>query len=219
MSLQRTIQDYRQQQADAISPTVLEALSRSASLTQQEIQQKELVKHALRIGDHFPDFTLNASDDEPCSLDTLLQSGPLIVSFYRGGWCPYCILELKALSDIVNLLPRLNATLVAVSPEITRHASQTKQENHLNFSLLRDDANQLAEACGLAFTLSEELLDQYHKFGLNLTARNDDEHNRLPIPATFVLDQKGIVRYAFVEDDFMSRAEPGDILTVLKEMN
>jgi peroxiredoxin len=216
MSLKQTIKNYNQEQLTSVPKAILEALSRNASLTQQEIQCCKIKENALQLGDAFPPFQLNCSDGEHHKLGELLTAGPVIVSFYRGGWCPYCVLELKALNDIINQLPQLNATLVAVSPEIEQHAHQTKQENQLNFSLLRDDANQLALACGLVYTLPDEIINQYTKFGLDFKSRHNDSEHRLPIPATFILDQQGIIRYAFVEEDFMSRAEPTEIIKVLR---
>ncbi len=215
MSLQHNIEEYNKQQIDTVPTDILEALARNASLTQQEIVRKEMCQNALTIGDIFPDFNLSTSEGSLCSLDSLLNTGPVIINFYRGGWCPYCLLELKALNDIVTKLPQLNATLVAISPELALHATETKQQNHLNFNLLRDNASELAKRCGLVYTLTEELTAQYIKFGLDIKARHDTEVHQLTIPATYILDQHGIVRYAFVEEDFMTRAEPDEMIKVL----
>ncbi len=218
MSLQQSIEDFKQHRESTLPAAILELISRNVSLTQQAIQQVAVVENAIKVGEKFPAFELQSSEGERYSLSYFLSSGPVIISFYRGGWCPYCVIELKALAEITNQLPALNTELIAVSAELPQHLNETKHHNQLNFSLLRDEFNQLAEACGLVFNLTEELLNQFEQFGIDLKVRSDEKEDRLAIPATFILDQTGIVKYAFVEDDYMTRAEPNEILNVLKSL-
>lgn len=214
MTLKQDLQAYHQHQKDTVPAAILEILSRNTSM----LQQQNLKEKALIVGEHFPEFTLQDSDGEQCSLKDLLSQGPVVVSFYRGGWCPYCVIELKALRDIVAKLPAVNATLVAISPEAPVHCAATKADNNLNFRVLSDFDNALAHQCGLVFPLSKELIAQYINFGIDICERHKNDHFELPIPATYIVGIDRKIHYAFVEEDYISRAEPTAIIEVLARM-
>lgn len=214
MSLHKQLQDYKQHQIDTIPATVLEILSRNTSL----LQDQKLAEKALKTGDIFPHFNLSNSEGQMQALTPLLDKGPVIISFYRGGWCPYCVLELKALRDIVDNLSALNVTLVAISPETVDYTADTKQQNALNFIVLSDTSNQLASQCGLVYQMSESLIARFAGFGIDIQNRNCSDKYELPIPATYIVDRHRIIRYAFVEEDYISRAEPDEVLKVLQQL-
>jgi peroxiredoxin len=214
MSLKESIAAYSYQLASSLSNEVLEVLSRNTSM----LQEQNLAGKALKVGEKFPSFCLNDSDNNSHSLDALLSHGPIIISFYRGGWCPYCVLELKALRDIIGKLPELNATLIAISPETSKHSTNTKAQNALNFIVLSDNDNMLAKQCNLVFKVPTDLIAQYNHFGMDIKSHNGNEKFELPIPATYIIDQQRMIRFAFVEEDYISRAEPEQLLEVLQSM-
>jgi len=214
MSLKASLQNFKYQQASSLPTEVLEVLSRNTSL----LQDQKMAQKARQAGEPFPHFELADSDAHIYSLESFLSKGPLIVSFYRGGWCPYCVLELKALREIIERLPELNATLVAISPETTENVANTKNHNELNFVVLSDHDNQLARACGLVFKLPEDLLAQYRNFGIHIDSHNGNDKFEIPIPATYIIDSRQVIQYAFIEEDYTSRAEPEAILEILNSM-
>ena len=215
MSLRASLEQYRHELATSLPAEVLEVLSRNTSL----LQERKLAQQALRVGDTFPKFELIDSEGDSHSLTALIAKGPLIVSFYRGGWCPYCVLELKALCDIIDQLPELNTTLVAISPETVEYVAKTKAHNALNLIVLSDEDNRLAKDCGLVFKIPDDLLQQYRNFGISIEAHNGNTAYEIPIPATYVVDKSGVIRYAFVEEDYTSRAEPNKLLSVLLSLD
>ena len=212
MSLQKSLEEFQCQMALSLPKEVLEILSRSTSF----LQEQNLAKGAHKEGDRFPEFKLTDSEGVTHSLAHLLDRGPIIVSFYRGGWCPYCVMELKALREIIDQLPELGATLVAISPETPKFAADTKARNSLNFIILSDLDNGLAQECGLVFKMPADLLTQYQNFGFDIQSHNGNDKFELPIPATYIVDQKGMIRFAFVEEDYISRAEPEELIDVLR---
>jgi len=214
MNLRQSLDEYKTKLASTLSKEVLEVLSRNTSL----LQERNLAEQAVSVGDNFPTFSLPDSRGEVHSLQETLEKGPVIVSFFRGGWCPYCVLELKALRDIVNDLPALKATLIAITPETPENIADTVSRNELNFVVVSDHNNQLAKQCGLVFTVPEDLLTEYKKLGIDISSNNGEEQAELPIPATYILDQQGVIRFAFVEEDYISRAEPSHLVMVLQSL-
>jgi len=213
--LQQSLAAYQFQMASSLPTEVLEILSRNTSL----LQEQHLAEKALHEGDKFPVFSLVDSDGQEHSLTQLLAKGSVIISFYRGGWCPYCVLELKALRDMLESQPELNATLVAISPETQKHTADTKANNNLNFIVLSDEDNRLARQCGLTFKLGDDLLMQYENFGIDIQSHNGNDKFEIPIPATYIVDRQGVIRFAFVEEDYTSRAEPEKLLAVLGNLS
>ncbi|WP_448547581.1 peroxiredoxin-like family protein [Thalassotalea fusca] len=214
MNLRQSLDEYKSKLASTLSKEVLEVLSRNTSL----LQERNLAEQAVSVGDTFPAFSLPDSHGNVHSLQETLERGPVIISFFRGGWCPYCVLELKALRDIVNDLPALNATLIAITPETPEHIADTVSRNELNFVVASDHNNQLAKQCGLVFTVPEDLLAAYVKLGIDINSNNGEEKAELPIPATYIVDQQGVIRFAFVEEDYISRAEPSHLVMVLQSL-
>lgn len=215
MSLQKSLKEFQCQLALSVPKEVLEVLSRSTSL----LQEQHLAEGVSKEGDIFPAFSLPDSEGITHDLASLLAKGPIIVSFYRGGWCPYCVMELKALRAIIEQLPELGATLVAISPETSKHSADTKVRNDLNFMILSDKDNGLARECGLVFKIPPDLLTQYQNFGFDIESHNGNDKFELPIPATYIVDQQGVIRFAFVEEDYTCRVEPEKLLGILKSLN
>lgn len=173
---------------------------------------------ALKAGDRAPDFTLNDPDGRPVSSAELLARGPLVLSFYRGVWCPYCNLELQALQEALPRFQALGASLVAISPQTAANSRKSQRQNKLDFPILSDTGNELAAAFGVRFALPEYLVDVYMNLKNDLPAFNGDPSWTLPMPARYVIGQDGIVAYAEVNPDYTLRPEPETMLPVLERL-
>ncbi len=212
MSLTEQLATMRAGAKDRIAPDTLHTM-RDAMLG---LKASGIEDRSLIPGDAAPAFNLPNAKGETVSSGDLLAKGPLVISFYRGGWCPYCNAELRALQQALPELSRLGASLVAVSPETPDHSLSTSEKNELAFEVLSDLGNQTARAFGLVFTLPDALRPIYEKFGIDLEASNGDDTFQLPVPATFVIDRAGIVRRAFVDADHTQRLDPVDVVAALK---
>ncbi|MDE0048204.1 MAG: peroxiredoxin-like family protein [Rhodospirillales bacterium] len=168
-------------------------------------------------GSAAPDFSLPNANGEPVASEALWGDGPAVVSFYRGGWCPYCNVELKALQDRLPEIEALGARLVAITPETPDNALTTQEKNEIGFDVLSDDGNRVASAFGLTFRLPDAVNDLYKGFGIDLESSNGEASQTLPVPATFVIGKGGTVLKAFVDADYTTRAEPDEIIAALKE--
>jgi peroxiredoxin len=171
---------------------------------------------ALRAGAELPALTLPDATGKPVDLKALNAAGPLVIVFYRGGWCPYCNLALREWQRLEPQLRELGATLVAISPQTPDHSLSTAQKNALAFPVLSDSSLAAAQAFGIAFTLSPELVALYAQVGNDLPTLNGNGQWVLPIPATFVIDRHGVVTDAHVEADYRQRAEPQDVIDRLR---
>lgn len=170
----------------------------------------------LKVGDKAPVFTLNDPEGNPVSSAELLSKGPLVISFYRGVWCPYCNMELQALEAALPQYLELGASLVAISPQVQANSRKSVRQNHLTFPILSDAKSQVAEAFGLRFKLPDYLVDLYKGFGNDLPTFNDDPEWVLPMPGRFVIGQDGLIKYAEVNPDYTQRPEPTDLLPALR---
>ncbi len=180
-----------------------------------DLRASGIAERSLGEGEQIPAFALPNAHGETVRSADLLAHGPAVLSFYRGGWCPYCNLELKALQEALPEISGLGASLVAISPELPDKAMTTTEKHGLGFEVLSDRGNQVARAFGLVFTLAEELRPVYEAFGIDVPAYNGDETFELPIPATFVVDRDGTVRRAFVDPDYTRRLDPADVIAAL----
>lgn len=171
---------------------------------------------ALKVGDRAPVFTLDDPDGNPVSSTDLLAKGPLVLSFYRGVWCPYCNMELQALEEALPAFRGLGANLVAISPQIKANSRKSVRQNKLSFPILSDVKGDVGAQFGLRFNLPDYLIDLYRGFGNNLPVFNDDPSWTLPMPARFVIGQDGIILYAEVNPDYTQRPDPTELLPVLQ---
>lgn len=172
---------------------------------------------SLSVGDPAPEFTLTNKLGLPVHLSRFLEKGPVVLSFYRGGWCPFCNLELRALQAAMPELRAVGASLIAISPEIPDESLKTSGLHELSFPVLSDEGNAVARKFGLVFTLPAALRPIYEQFGIDLPRQNGDDSFTLPVPATYVIGADAVIRYAFVNIDYTQRAEPAEIIAVCKE--
>lgn len=171
---------------------------------------------AKKVGDRAPSLCLPDAKGELVSVDHLLKKGPVVAVFYRGGWCPYCNLELHAWQAHLAELNSLGATLVAISPQTPDNSLSTAEKNGLAFPVLSDSEMVAASGFGIDFALSPELVDLYSSVGNNLPELNGNGKWVLPIPASFVIDPSGIIQFAHVEADYRERAEPADVIAAVR---
>ena len=182
------------------------------------MKDSRIAERALAAGNDAVDFTLPNARGEQVSSEALRQQGPIVVSFYRGGWCPYCGLELKALQSVNAEIEALGARLVAISPQLPDESLSTAEKNQLEFEVLSDVNSKVADQYGLTFSLDEDLRPIYKNWGADVAVVNDDPDCKLPLPATYVISQDGKIVHSFVEEDYTERLEPDEILNSLRDL-
>ena len=214
MNLTTELQKY-QTQFRAKAPADIQAVMAQAT---ENLAASGIINHTLQVGDRIPFFTLPDATGQTFSVETALSNGPIVLAFYRGGWCPYCNLELKALQQKLPDIKAANATLIAISPETPDNSLSTQEKNELTFTVLSDVSNKIAQKFGLVFQLPTELRPIYEGFGIDIVAHNGDQTFELPIPATYVVAPNGEIIYAFADADYTKRAEPDDVIAVLKQV-
>jgi peroxiredoxin len=178
--------------------------------------------NALKAGDQAPAFSLPNTRGETVVLEDVLKRGPTVLSFYRGGWCEYCNLELRALQDALEQnqrkLVERGASLLAISPQTSDRSQATVEKNHLTFDVLCDAGNETAREYGLVYALDDQTRNVYTQFGAALPAFNGDESWEIPHPATYVVGSDGIISWAFVNADYTKRAEPDEVIKELEAL-
>ncbi|MBU2938730.1 AhpC/TSA family protein [Lacinutrix sp. C3R15] len=174
---------------------------------------------AIKINEKAPDFELPNAEGKFITLQSLLIKGPVVVIFYRGSWCPYCNLQLRALQARLKDIHELGATLIAISPEVP-DGSMTKNEiSKMEFVVLSDQDAKVASQYGVSWEVPEFLMEHMRvDRNLDLETINNGNKNILPIPATFVLDTDGVVKWSYVNVDYRTRSEPDEVIQALKSL-
>ena len=212
MLLQNELRELSRLTRDETSPRLIEVLDRfTEALREQNVRNR-----SPKVGDRVENVTLNMPRRGRIDLYTLINEGPVVLNFYRGGWCPYCNLALKALHHARPEMERQGAQLIAITPERPESIIQTIRKNGIDYPVVHDVNHEVASRFGITVSLSEPLRSLYRSLGLNLSVRNADVLARLPLPATFVIDTDHAVQYAFVEEDYTQRAEPAEVLRAVR---
>ena len=211
-TLKDSIDTFMQGVAKHAPPEVLAGLGAEI----EKLAASGIARQALQVGSRAPDFTLPDLHGEQLKLSELLAKGPAVVTFYRGGWCPFCDLQLRAYQSVLPRIHDLGAELVAISPQTPDYALSDVEKKELTFPVLTDKGNRVAREFKLVFTLSDELRKLQTHFGSVLPKFNGDDSWELPMPGTFVIDRSGVVRFASVDPNWMTRVEPAAILEVLR---
>ena len=215
MTLGQTLRDAEASRRAKRDP----ALSAKMDAATDELAESGIVDNSLKVGGQAPDFELPDVRGEPMALSDALKEGPVVLSFYRGGWCPYCNLELRHLQSYLPKFEAEGAKLIAVSPQTPNASLSTTEKDELTFTVLSDVGNKVARDYGLVFTLPESLHGMYgNPDGINLEKDNGDKSFELPVPATYVIAKDGRVAYAFAHADYTKRAEPDEVLAALKTL-
>jgi peroxiredoxin len=177
-----------------------------------------IAARARRVGDPAPDVTLPDAMGQLVRLSDVWRRGPLVIVFYRGGWCSYCNLQLRAWQLKVAELERLGATLLAISPQTPDNSSDTAEKNALKFTVLSDCGLEAANGFGLAYTLHPDVVDYYGSVGTDIPVLNGNGQWVLPVPATYVIDSTGAIRFSLIEEDARMRAEPLAVLAAIEAL-
>ncbi|MEO0852864.1 MAG: peroxiredoxin-like family protein [Cyanobacteria bacterium J06648_11] len=214
MSLTQELADFQNRFRENQAPEILATMQAATD----NLERSGITDRTLKIGDSVPDFELPDVNGESVELRSLLQRGSVVLSFYRGGWCPYCNLELRALQRIQPQIQAAGATLVAVSPETPDNSLTTTEKNELSYPVLSDVGNRVAREFGLVFTLPETLRPLYAEWGIDIPAHNGDDRFDLPVPATYVIAPSGNVVLAFANADYTQRLDTEAILAALKPL-
>ena len=173
---------------------------------------------ALKAGQIAPEFTLPDADGKLVSSRALLAKGPLVVTFYRGAWCPYCNFDLSALEEVRSEIESRGASLVAISQQTAPNSRKSQRQNGLGYPILGDHGGEVAAQFGLRWTLPDYLREVHKALGADLTQFNGEDSWTLPMPARYVIEQDGTIAYAEVNADYTRRPEPSAIFPVLEKL-
>ncbi|CAG7646820.1 Peroxiredoxin Bcp [Paenibacillus solanacearum] len=173
------------------------------------------IANGLQAGDTAPDFTLKDSLGAPVSLSEYIAKGPVILTFYRGSWCPFCNLQLRAYQEMLPQFKSTGANLIAVSPQKPEDSISRQEKEELPFAVVCDTNGSVADQFKLRYEVSSSLRELYEKLAINLDEYNANGQWFLPVSATFVIDRNSVIRYAYVDPNFMRRLEPEIIMNVL----
>ncbi|MFH8610561.1 peroxiredoxin-like family protein [Streptomyces sp. NPDC018029] len=204
----RTFYDARQQQI----PAEIRAIMQRAG---EELESSGQADRALTTGAQAPGFSLPTATGKTVTLKELLPQGPVVLTFYRGAWCPYCNIALRSLQQHHDAITQRGARLIAVSPQIPDESLSLADKHALAFDVLSDEGSTVAKSYGLAFDLPDDLAAVYDKLGFDLQRVNNGHPRTLPLPATYVIDRNSTIQWAFVNSDYTTRAEPIEILGAL----
>ncbi len=182
-----------------------------------ELVASGAAQRAKKAGDVAPAFSLRDPDGNIVNSADLLKRGPLVLSFYRGVWCPYCNMELQALEAAKPEFDKYGASLVAISPQTAPNSRKSVRQNKLSFPILSDVKGQTGDAFGLRFHLPDYLVELYKQLKNDLPTFNDDPSWTLPMPARYVIGQDGVILYSEVNPDYTRRPEPEDMIAVLQQ--
>ncbi|MEM9905222.1 MAG: peroxiredoxin-like family protein [Cyanobacteria bacterium P01_D01_bin.44] len=214
MTLATEIQDYQAQFRAKVPADVQGTMGKAT----QDLANSGIIDRTLKVGDRIPAVTLPDATGQSFSVQAALEQGPVVLAFYRGGWCPYCNLELKALQAVLPDIQAAGAILIAIAPETPDNSLSTQEKNALTFAVLSDVGNKVSREFGLVFQLPETLRPIYKGFGIDIEAYNGDQTFELPVPATYVVAPSGEIVYAFADADYTKRAEPADVVAALKQI-
>ena len=201
--------------ADRLPPEVLRVFDRSI----EEFVAQGVPSDAVKTGDRLESFALEDATGRSVTLDEILETGPAVIVFYRGGWCPYCNLALRTYQQ--ELLPHLDsigARLVAISPQSPDESLSTAEKAALSFTVLSDPGSRLARRIGIAFQQADDVLAAQRRLGLDLAQVNAEGATHLPRPTVLIVDRDRVVRFVDVQPDYTARTEVAAIVAALSPM-
>jgi peroxiredoxin len=202
--------------AERLPADVLEVFDRSI----QNLVDEGIPSDAVSVGDTLASFTLNDATGSPTTLDQLVQEGPAVIVFYRGGWCPYCNIALRTYQrELLPELERFGARLVAISPQTPDQSLSTVEKAELDFTVLSDPGSRVAKSVGIVFQQAADVLAVQRELGLDLAAVNAEGSTELPRPTVLIVDQDRVVRFVDVQPDYTARTEVADIIAGLADLS
>lgn len=212
MTLQSQLDAFRAEFIAKFPPEKTAIMARATAALEQTFTP------ILKVGDLAPDFTLPNATGVSITLLDILRQGPVILSFYRGGWCPYCNLELRAYQQALPKVKAAGASLLAISPQSPDASLTTAEKNELAFEVLSDQGSTVANAYGIAFKLPDNLQKLYTELSHSLPEINGTPDWQLPIPATFVIDQNQRIALAYMNVDYRNRLEPEEAIATIQQL-
>ncbi len=214
MSLIEKIDEYKKVFKEKAPKNIQELMQQ----TTQALADSGITLKGPKESETMPLFSLPNHKGETVSLANLLEDGPVVITFYRGGWCPYCNFELREYQSSLEEIKSLGATLVAITPELPDASLSTSEKNELAFDVLSDVNAEYAKSLGLVFSLPDALKPIYLSFGIDVESHNGEGQFDLPLAATFVIAKDGSVASAFVDADYTARQEPSEVIKTLKAL-
>ncbi|WP_165748512.1 peroxiredoxin-like family protein [Cellulophaga sp. Z1A5H] len=174
-----------------------------------------IVGKALQVGETAINFTLPNALGKKITLYDALENGPVILMWYRGGWCPYCNMQLHYMQEMLPEFKKLGASLLAITPETPDNSISTQEKNNLEFEVLSDVDNVVGFQYKVVFKLTDDVKEIYEN-GFGLSNFNGNDKGELPLASTYIIGQDKVIQYAFLDADYRNRAEPQDLLEHLK---
>jgi peroxiredoxin len=214
MTLQEELDAYKATPKPHILPEFRPVIGRTIA----DLIASAQVQTARKAGDRAPDFVLPDQNGAAVSSADLLARGPLVVSFYRGVWCPFCNIELKALEATLSDIRARGATLVAISQQTPPNSRKAQRDNGLSFPILSDKGGEIGAAFGLRWLVPEDMREVHTKLGGPLPVFNGEDSWTLPMPARYVIGKDGVIVYGEVNPDYTQRPEPSDLLPILDRL-
>ena len=208
-NLQKQIENLNNTISSQLPQDILHAFATSIA----DMKEKKIENYSLKKGMKLPRFTLKSIKGTDIDSDSLLNEyDKIILAFFRGSWCPYCNLELKALQDSLTKIENKKVKLIAISPQRPEYSLSMVDENSLTFDILFDENNTLAQQLGISFRLQDFVIPHYQQLGIDLKEYNGNDENTLPIPAVFVVDRDYNVTYSFVDANYMNRVDTDELI-------
>lgn len=195
-----------------------EPVAASMTLMNGAVPDDSAQAHPLAVGQRAPSAMLRNVDGSSFDLAKAYRNGPVMLIFYRGGWCPYCNTHLAELVKVDQPLADMGVTLLAVSPDQPSKLRETEEKNGLNYALLSDSDVTLARAFGLAFRVDDATIERYHGYGIDLDAASGHPHHILPVPAVYLIDKQGVIRFAHSNPDYKHRLSAEEVLAAAKKL-
>ena len=185
----------------------------------EQLIREGIGNSALEVSDEIPSFGLPNVRGQLVEIKDLLKNGPIILTFYRGSWCPYCNLELRAYQQNIEEIKALGAQVIAISPELPDSSLSNAEKLALEFEVLSDFGNVVARNFGLVFKMSEEWIDVFQQLDSDFTAHNGDDTWELPVPAAYVVSSDSKIVFSYVNANYLERADPQQVVAALTELS
>ncbi len=212
MNLQNQLKQMRDASKERMPQKVLQVFANAID----HLRINKLKDKGLQIGDTVPDAITKNIKEKSFPLSNYITNDYLIVNFYRGGWCPYCNMELREYEQLKNSFNELGTNIVAVSPEVVSLTEQTASKNAITYPILSDENSELMNIFGVAFKIDDASKKEYDNFGKDFTKIHGNDHYELPVPAIYVLNKNREIVYRHFEEDYTHRLEPSELLNIIK---
>jgi peroxiredoxin len=214
----RSLQEIYAERKELIARYVPEDVQAVHSCVVAELKESSIAEKSLQSGCKAPEFELSDHDGKLVRSSELLKSGPLIICFFRGRWCPFCVGQMEAMNVVYPEIRQLGASLVGISPQTTHQSYLMADQHKIQFSLLSDAGNRIARQFGLVYRVADYQQEIYKRGFTNLAFINGDASWELPIPATYIVGKESSVLHAAADADYTHRPEPRDLVEFLSRL-